>query len=387
VRRTSPVSDAAASAGEALKWRRLLPAAGKAPDDYGDFDRAVRSMLNRISTENSSRLLPLDPGLRGAAGSADSPQWWAVRFSALMLSWLLEVIHTNRCARGLAMRSADNVLPEYLEATAPLLERSPRLLNALVAWVARHLRWDDFCWPATRLLLLASRDSREQDTMPRWALGRLPAALIRGRIMAFLVPPRLPRRTEAASGSAAKRVEFPYGGQACGRAFAIETLAACTRGPCEASADRKDVVAVLAHLVRFAPAAIWPRLSAFAFSLAEAALAQVAVCAEDQVFLAASILVTVAQRVEAQVHCSIPGSGNESHKHGNQDLGPLRRLAGLLRRGTDKLRRSGGLSQFVDTRIQAAFEHVHRAELATEAGLPGLAGPMSRPPRQPSAVA
>ena len=29
-----------------------------------------------------------------------------------MLNHYIQVIHTNRCARGLAMRSADNVLPE-----------------------------------------------------------------------------------------------------------------------------------------------------------------------------------------------------------------------------------------------------------------------------------
>ena len=38
--------------------------------------------------------------------------------AALMLNHYIQVIHTNRCARGLAMRSADNVLPEYLDAVA-----------------------------------------------------------------------------------------------------------------------------------------------------------------------------------------------------------------------------------------------------------------------------
>lgn len=31
---------------------------------------------------------------------------------ALMLNHYIQVIHTSRCARGLAMRSADNVLPD-----------------------------------------------------------------------------------------------------------------------------------------------------------------------------------------------------------------------------------------------------------------------------------
>ena len=35
-----------------------------------------------------------------------------------MLNHYIQVIHTSRCARGLAMRSTDNVLPEYLDAAA-----------------------------------------------------------------------------------------------------------------------------------------------------------------------------------------------------------------------------------------------------------------------------
>lgn len=38
---------------------------------------------------------------------------------ALMLNHYIQVIHTNRCARGLAMRSADNVLPEAWAGMGP----------------------------------------------------------------------------------------------------------------------------------------------------------------------------------------------------------------------------------------------------------------------------
>merc|ERR1719436_2161685 len=115
-------------------------------------------MLNRISAENACRLLPLDPSLRSSSaaedGCGDSPPWWAARFAALMLSLYLQVIHTNRCARGLAMRSADNVLPAYLESVAPLLARSPRLVDSLSAWLARLLRLHELFWSRARLLLL-----------------------------------------------------------------------------------------------------------------------------------------------------------------------------------------------------------------------------------------
>eukprot|EP00913_Durusdinium_trenchii_P022868 g21471.t1 len=154
----------------APKWRRLVAER----TDFEEFDRVVRGMLNRISTENARLILPLEPTLRGAEGG-DCPPWWAARCAALMLNHYIQVIHTSRCARGLAMRSTDNVLPEYLDAVAPLLARSPRLVTALVAWVARLLKWYDLCWPTTRLLLLAAKEPREKHQLPSHALGRLPS--------------------------------------------------------------------------------------------------------------------------------------------------------------------------------------------------------------------
>lgn len=96
----------------APKWRRVARG-----HDVLEFDRVVRGMLNRISTENARLILPLEPQLRGAE-AGDCPLWWAARCAALMLNHYIRVIHTNRCARGLAMRSTDNVLPEYIDAAA-----------------------------------------------------------------------------------------------------------------------------------------------------------------------------------------------------------------------------------------------------------------------------
>ncbi|CAJ1367795.1 unnamed protein product, partial [Effrenium voratum] len=169
-RRRRPASGAESWAP---KWRRLV--AERRPN-FVEFDRVVRGMLNRISTENARFLLPLDPSLR-AAEAGDCPPWWAARCAVLMLNHYIQVIHTSRCARGLAMRSNDNVLPMYLDAVSPLLARSPRLVTALVAWVAQLLNWYDLCWPKARILLLALRAPKDQPN----PLGRLPPELVKGR--------------------------------------------------------------------------------------------------------------------------------------------------------------------------------------------------------------
>merc|ERR1719215_2369255 len=92
----------------------------------------------------------------------------------------------------MAMRSADNVLPAYLDAVAPLLARSPRLVSSLSAWFARLLRVQELCWPTARLVLLAAHEKRDREALPRSSLGRLPAELLKGRIFQYLVPPVLP---------------------------------------------------------------------------------------------------------------------------------------------------------------------------------------------------
>mmetsp|Transcript_20378 Transcript_20378/g.47678 ORF Transcript_20378/g.47678 Transcript_20378/m.47678 type:complete len:394 (-) Transcript_20378:137-1318(-) len=344
----------------APKWRRLLVAAGKAtksggiaggdseaPLDYTEFDRTVRGMLNRISTENARRLLPLEPGLRGAGG--DCPPWWAARFAALMLASYLQVIHTNRGARGLAMRSADNVLPEYLDAVSPLLAQCPRLVESLLAWLARLLQCQQLCWPTVRLLLLAAREERDRAALPAYSLGRLPPELVKGRILSYLAPPLLP--VEAAS---AKTCSLSGG-------WSVED-------------GQKDVIAVLAHLIMFGPPTTWPRLSAFAFSVAESALTEQKELEEGHIYLAASILVTIAQRLERKIPDAAADTARslvaaEAHDlltHHKQlaallqDLGPLGRLAVRLADAAASC--PEGLSGFVQSRVKTALEHVRRVQ-------------------------
>jgi len=316
----------------APKWRRLLTAKGAAPKDFTEFDRTVRGMLNRISTENACRLLPLDPCLRGAEMAAgDSPPWWAARFAALMLSSYLQVIHTNRCARGLAFRSADNVLPEYLDAVAPLLVQSPRLVTAVMAWFARLLSWHDLCWPTTRLLLLAAREDRNREALPSHSLGRLPSELITGRVLSFLRPPPSP----AVEGFLESWLPtFNWSGD---------------------ESDERDTVSVLVHLIMFAPSALWPRVSAFSFSLAEAALSY-PVCEEGQIYIAASILTTISMRIQA-TGGSVKPNKADVQRHLTEDLGPLNRLIQVLAK-----KRQLKISAFVECRIQAAMEHARRVQ-------------------------
>mmetsp|Transcript_30613 Transcript_30613/g.55923 ORF Transcript_30613/g.55923 Transcript_30613/m.55923 type:complete len:408 (+) Transcript_30613:47-1270(+) len=336
----------------APKWRKLLTSAGggpggsfgRAPADFTEFDRTVRGLLNRISTENACRLLPLDPGLRGVEpDTGDSPRWWAARFSALMLHSYLQVVHTNRCSRGLAIRSADNVLPEYLDAMSPLLVRSPRLVTALMSWFARLLRWHDFTWPTTRLLLLAANEERNRDTLPLHSLGRLPADLIRGRILGFLQPPAMPAG-EAKVDSSSMNLEA-----------------------CDDPGYERDAVAVLAHLVMFTPPELWRRLSACSFALVEAVLSDPARCEERQVYLAASLLATIAQRVDsatskarAPCHAVEPTISQDDlyRWHCTEDLGPLKRHTALLQ----SILQGKQLDSFVSCRAQAALEHTRRLQ-------------------------
>jgi len=292
-------------------------------------------MLNRISRENAFRILPLDPGLLGEA-----PAWCHARFAALMLNSYLQVIHTNRHARGLAMRSSDNVLPGYLDAVAPLLSSSPQLVTALLAWLARLLRWHGLCWPSTRLLLLAAREKRERDTLPGHSLGRLPADLIRGRILSFLLPPRAP----AIQG------------------LVDETVARILQ---HGEDEDRDVVALLAHFIMFSPHAIWPRVSAFGFALVEAVLLNLDSCQEREVYTAASVLATLAQRLEAGLGAAgSPEFAQLCHK----DVRLIRRLADRLRGSwggeeeSDKAHGVPVISMFVSCRVQAALEKTSRVQ-------------------------
>lgn len=304
-----------------------------APEDYTEFDRTVRGMLNRLSVENASRLLPLAPSLRGADDpTGDCPPWWAARFAVLMLGLYLQVINTNRFARGLALRSSDNVLPEYLDAVAPLLVQSPRLVNALMALLARLLRWYELQWPTTRLMLIAARHGAERrEELPPGSLGLLPAELITGRILGFLQPQPLP---------------------AIERIIQSESVAQAITG------EERDTVAVLAHVLMFCPAALWPRLSAFGFSLLDASLLQGAEASEEQLYLAGSLLATIALRIEAQL--SQNRGGELLLRHIVEDAGPMRRLAAHLRSVLEQ--RGGDLSQFVACRVQVALDRTARME-------------------------
>jgi len=318
-----------------LKWRRLLTADRAVPRDFEDFDRTVRGMLNRISRENAFRILPLDPGLL-----AEAPAWFHARLAALMLNSYLQVIHTSRHARGLAVRSGDNVLPGYLDAVSPLLSSSPPLVTALTAWLARLLRWHDSCWPSTRLLLLAASEDRERDTLPGHSLGSLPADLIRGRILSFLLPPRAPAIQGLVDETVARFVQLGEG-------------------------EDRDVVALLAHLIMFSPPAIWPRVSAFGFALVEAVLLKFDSCQEREVYAATSVLATLAQRIEAGLGtASSPEFAQLCHK----DVRLIRRLADRLRERcggeeeSDNPHHVMAVSLFVSCRVQVALEKTSRVQ-------------------------
>lgn len=320
----------------APKWRKLFANGDSEPDDFTDFDRTVRGMLNRVSAQNATRLLPLEPCLRGGEFAAgDCPFWWAARFSAHMLGSYLQVIHTNRYARGLATRSADNVLPEYIEAVAPLLSQSSRLVSALLAWFARLLRWQELSWPTARLVILASRESRSKEELPPSALGRLQPEVLRGRVLSFLRPAPCLAVESLRDGALAA---FAWAGS---------------------ESDERDATAVLAHLILFGPAELWPRFLTFGIALAEAALLAAGLC-EAPVYLAASLLTTVAQRIQLRILA--PGAEEELERHLREDMGPLLRLEVLLAEAMGRQKEAQSISPFVLHRAEVALEHLRRVQ-------------------------
>jgi len=144
-------------------------------------------------------------------------------------------------------------------------------------------------------------------------------------------------------------------------------LCACWSDP----DGKKDVVAVLAHLLLFAPVAAFPRLSASALAMAEAALQDS--CCEEKVYQAAAVLVSVAQRLEKSLNGPPLRQSSEADAVGadceppamhmaltdlHQELDCLLRIEGLLTAAA--ARRTVKLSAFVESRVIAASDYVRR---------------------------
>eukprot|EP00438_Fugacium_kawagutii_P011259 Skav224323 [mRNA] locus=scaffold1353:13729:24105:- [translate_table: standard] len=145
----------------------------------------------------------------------------------------------------------------------------------------------------------------------------------------------------------------------------------CTvRFNADGSLGRFDVVAVLAHLLLFTPAVAFPRLSACALAMAEAALQQDA-AGEEKIYLAAAVVVSVSQRLQKYLvgnspllraeedlaHLALP----QLHQV-QQDLECVVHLERDLSMAATNAKDEGNLSFFVYSRVLAASEHVNRAK-------------------------
>lgn len=231
---------------------------------------------------------------------------------------------------------------------APLLVQSPRLVTALTAWFATQLDWHDLYWPTTRLLLLAAREERDRGALPAHSLGRLPAEVVGGRILSFLRPPRI---LQEAAAEASLRVS--------------------PECPNDTEEAKKDIIAVLVHLIVFSPHAVWPQLSAFAFSLVEAALGGLDHEIQERqmhMLLAASVLTAIAQRMEAKIGVV---EEKDLRQHRLQDMGPLIRFTAILKSIVEEHCHSSTLSSFLDCRIKVAIEHVRRVQESFQCFLEG----------------
>ena len=130
----------------------------------------------------------------------------------------------------------------------------------------------------------------------------------------------------------------------------------------------QDVVAVLAHLLLFTPAVAFPRLSACALAMTEAALRQPG---EEKIYLAAAVVVSVSQRLQKYMVGNSPLlKAEEEHlaqlalqlQHVQQDLECVTHLERDLSLAAANARDQGNLSFFVYSRVLAASEHVNRAK-------------------------
>lgn len=125
---------------------------------------------------------------------------------------------------------------------------------------------------------------------------------------------------------------------------------------------------MLAHLLLFTPAVAFPRLSACALAMAEAALRQPG---EEKIYLAAAVVVSVSQRLQKYMVGNSPLlKAEEEHlaqlalqlQHVQQDLECVTHLERDLSLAAATARDQGNLSFFVYSRVLAASEHVNRAK-------------------------
>lgn len=125
-------------------------------------------------------------------------------------------------------------------------------------------------------------------------------------------------------------------------------------------------MAVLAHLLLFAPASAFPRLSACALSMAAAALQKQG---EEGIYLAAAVVVSTSQRLQKLGPEEEPQPKLEDLECVAQlerpwawSFWPFSKSAGDLGAAADQARDAGNLSFFVYSRVLAASEHVNRAK-------------------------
>jgi hypothetical protein len=127
----------------------------------------------------------------------------------------------------------------------------------------------------------------------------------------------------------------------------------------------RDVVALLAHLIMFSPRVVWPRVAAFGFSLVEAVLLNLEKCEEREVYMAASVLATLSQRLEAGMSTT---GFPEFQQSCQRDVRLIQRLADRLQQCWDgegdgeDAPRIPPISAFVNCRVQVALERSSRVQ-------------------------
>jgi len=239
------------------KWRRIV-----SPDvTVAEFDKLARGLLNKISVENVGRILCTPEEEEASARElgclfAGGPAWGVPRFGGLLLRYWLTATTTSRAARAGFAKGDLGVLPGYIRAAGPLLERSPVVLEALLTWVVATLDLD--IRTQLEACVLA-----ELPTLPKE---------LQQRCLPYLLP--------VVPADVLKMTGDPS-------VLKIE-------GDCDET--KKDVAALMCHFIMFAPGDLRRRLESVGLAVAWVNLV---LGGPLQLYIAASLILAVSERTKS----------------------------------------------------------------------------------------
>lgn len=224
-----------------------------------EFDKLARGLLNKISVENVDRILCTEEEEASARELgclfAGGPAWGVPRFGGLLLRYWLTATTTSRAARAGFTKGGLGVLPGYIRAAGPLLERSPVVLDALLTWVLATLGLD--------VANLAGCVRAEMPGLPKE---------LQQRCLPFLLPSVPTEVREMTQDPSVLKIEGDW------------------------ESTTKDVAALCCQFIMFAPVDLRGRLENFGLALA---WVNIVLGGTLRLYVAASLILAVSERIVA----------------------------------------------------------------------------------------